>query len=204
MLSLKGRQAKMEISEEFIKVYIIPRSASLWFFFFQRAVPFAQQQQNLMPHAQRLTFITGKSEPIFLCCLNKAWVHSLATELCQGPFLLCHPGTEKSYTMPSCHLFWPLTSKSSCASSLDAKNAGTARLNYVQMLHHHLPSRYFHLSWSEKLNLMLITYYGKGFLGHSWKRLLLPPSFSAAGVALVTAQIITLERVVLFGYLETF
>lgn len=38
----------MEISEEFINVYIKPRAA--WFFL-PRIVAFAQQQQSLVPHA---------------------------------------------------------------------------------------------------------------------------------------------------------
>lgn len=44
----------------------------------------------------------------------------------------------------------------------------------------------------------------KDFWGTAGRELCSLPSFPAAGVAVVTAQIITLERVAPFGYLETF
>jgi len=62
--------------------------------------------------------------------------------------------------------------KSSCPSCLDAKCAGTARPSQVQMLLCDLPSRY-----CARPNLMLIAYRCEVFLGHSWKRALLPYLF---------------------------
>lgn len=44
----------------------------------------------------------------------------------------------------------------------------------------------------------------KDFWGTAGREFCCLPSFLAAGVAVVTAQIITLERVAPFGYLETF
>lgn len=175
MLSLKGRQGKMEISEEFIKVYIIPCTAALIF------------------SSKGCAFCTTAAESSATCLMphvhhRKKWTHlpvlfkqSLSTLFSywavSGTLSTVSSRHRKPYTIPSCHLFWPLTSKSSCGSSLDAKCAGTACLNYMQMLHHHLPSWYFHLSWSERLNPVLTAYYGKGFLGHSWERVLLTSLF---------------------------
>lgn len=159
----------MEISEEFIKVYITPRAASLWLYFSPKSCVFCTivAESGAMCLMLHVHYSEEKYILVFLCCLNKTWPHSLATELCQRDFPPWHPHGEILHNalMP---FVLATDFKSSCPSCLDAKRAGTAHPNRVQTLHRDLPS------WDcEKSNLLLIAYHCRGFLGHSWKRALL-------------------------------